>query len=120
MTKGLLAVVIVVSIAAGVPAGWVFGSRRAEGHIPAIALAHQLEKVSACADALTSLEAEDSDKARQVLEHWMASSLSRAGRLMSSGASIEQAIPNLHEGLCGSSGRQLPPAKNSSATLQRR
>ena len=99
MKRGFLAVAIVVYIAAGVATGWALGSRRAEGHLPAIALAHQLEKVGLCAGALTSLEAEKSDKARLVLEQWMASSLSEADRLLSAGASIEQAIPNLREGV---------------------
>ena len=99
MKRVLLVVVIVVGAASAMAIGWTLCYRQAEQGIRAVALAHQLEKVGLCEGALNSLVMEDSDRSVLVLEHWMASSLVEANRLLSSGVSVEQAIPSLYEGV---------------------
>ena len=89
---------LLLAILVGAAAGWWLRSRQAETEMSSVCLAHYLEKIGLCAGILGMKEAELSDKTRRVLEHCLASSLSPANELLSSGVLIDMSIPNLREG----------------------
>ena len=101
MKTPTIAILVLAGLAAGLAVGWGLAAGQADREMPPVVLVHQLETATLCALALSSLEADEGDKATLVLETWLASSLSEADRLLTSGVSPGEsmAIPNLHEGV---------------------
>ena len=90
----VLALIVVSIINAG---GWIFANQVDENAVQGVQLAHELETMGLCVNALNSLERGDVETATRLLEHRLASSLSVADRVAASGITIDQAIPNLKE-----------------------
>ena len=98
MKPRLLVGALLLAIFVGAAVGWWLRSRLAETEMSSAVLGHNLEKINLCVGILGMKEAELSDKTRKVLEHCLASSLSPANDLLSSGVEIDMFIPNLREG----------------------
>ena len=88
MKPRLLVGAVLLAILVGAAAGWWLRSRQAETEMSLAELAHHLERIGLCVSILGMKEAELSEKTRRVLEHCLASSLSPANDLLSSGVEI--------------------------------
>ena len=91
----VLAIIVVIIVSAG---SWILANQVDKDEAQSILLAHELETMSLCVNALTVLERGDVERATRLLEQRLASSLSTADRLASSGITIDQPFPNLKEG----------------------
>jgi len=90
---------LIVGILVGLSAGWWFGVRSLDGETDSLILTFALGDIALCAGVLGIDDADHSDKTRLVLEQYLESSLSQANRLLAAGVTIEEAIPNLREGV---------------------
>ena len=73
--------------------------RSLDGEVDSLVLTWNLERIALSAGVLGIDDANHSDRTRRVLEQQLEMSLSAANRLLGSGVTIEEAIPNLREGL---------------------
>ena len=80
----VLAVIVAITVGAG---SWILADQADDDAAQGLLLAHELETMGLCVNALNSLERGDVEKATRLLEQ----------RLAASGVTIDQAIPNLKE-----------------------
>ena len=92
---------VILAVAAGITlsaGSWILANQIDKDGDQSLWLAHELETMGLCVNALNALERGDVEKATRLLEHRLASSMSTANRLAVSGVTITGPFPNLKEG----------------------